>query len=125
MLFVNLGIGALLAAAASFRVVSVFGPAAAAVAALPLINACLLSIYVFGEDDYRGGGISRWDAYRSPGGELDELFFLSVGLMVAAAASLAYAGLGGRERLFWGSAMVGALVCVILGTATFIGFTAN
>ena len=40
-----------------------------ALAALPLVNAVLVTVYVFGEDSYRGN-ISRWDTYRSPGGAL-------------------------------------------------------
>jgi hypothetical protein len=52
-------------------------------AALPLLNAVLLTLYVFGEDSYRGNGISRWDAYRSPGGALGPMYVLSVALMAA------------------------------------------
>jgi hypothetical protein len=53
----------------------------AGLAVLPLLAAALLAAYVFGEDSYRGNGISRWDAYRSPGGALGPMFVLSLGLM--------------------------------------------
>ena len=46
-------------------------------ALLPLLAAALLAAYVFGEDSYRGNGISRWDAYRSPGGALGPMFVRS------------------------------------------------
>jgi len=49
----------------------------AALAALPLLNGALLAAYVFGEDSYRGNGISRWEAYRSPNGALGPMFVLS------------------------------------------------
>ena len=34
-------------------------------AVLPHLNAVLLTLYVFGEDSYRGNGISRWDDRRA------------------------------------------------------------
>ena len=43
---------------------------AGALLALPFANVALLLIFVFSEDSYRRNGISRWDAYRSPGGLL-------------------------------------------------------
>jgi hypothetical protein len=98
---------------------------ASALAALPLLTATLLSIYVFGEDSYRDTGITRWNAYRSPGGALGPMFVLSVGLLVVCAAALAYACLGGKERLFRVAAVAGGLTSLILVTATIIGFTAN
>ena len=48
----------------------------------------MLTAYVFGEDSYRGNGISRWDAYRSPGGALGPMFVLSVALLAGCAALL-------------------------------------
>jgi len=94
-------------------------------ASLPLLIAAVLSVYVFGEDSYRGNGISRWDAYRSPGGALGSMFVLSVALMAVCAAGLVYAGLGAKERLFRVAAFAGGLTSLILLTATIIGFTAN
>ena len=61
---------ALFAVAARERLVRWLSGRSVAVAALPLLNAVLLTLYVFDEDSYRGNGISRWDAYRSPGGAL-------------------------------------------------------
>ena len=46
-----------------------------------------------------GNNISRWDAYRSPGGALGWTFVLSVALMAVCAAVLFYAGLRGRDGL--------------------------
>jgi hypothetical protein len=94
-------------------------------AALPLLNAVLLTLYVFGEDSYRGNGISRWDAYRSPGGALGPMYALSVALMAGCAALLLYAGLRGRRRLFRISAFVGGLTALTLVTPTILGFTLN
>jgi hypothetical protein len=97
----------------------------AMVAALPLLTAGLLTAYVFGEDSYRGNGISRWDAYRSPGGALGPMFVLSVGLMVVSAAMLAYAGLRGRSRLLRATALAAAITALLLLTPTSIGFNSN
>ena len=97
----------------------------AALAALPLLTALLVVVYVFGEDRYRGNGISRWDAYRSPGGALGPMFVLSLALLCACAGLLLYAGLRGRARLLRASALVGALVSATLVTATVLGFTLN
>jgi hypothetical protein len=94
-------------------------------AALPLLNAVLLTLYVFGEDSYRGNGISRWDAYRSPGGALGPMYVLSVALMAACAALLLYAGRRYRHGLFRVSALVGGLTALTLVTPTILGFTLN
>ena len=96
-----------------------------ALAALPLLIALLLTLYVFGEDSYRGNGISRWDAYRSPGGALGPMFVLSLALLCACAGLLLYAGLRGRARLLRASALAGGLVSATLVTATILGFTLN
>lgn len=93
--------------------------------ALPLVNAVVLSAYVFGEDDYRHNGVSRWDAYRSPGGALGAMFVASVALMIACAALLAYACFRGRPRLFRPTALTGGLVAVFLVNATIAGFSVN
>jgi hypothetical protein len=100
--------------------------AGAVLGAISLAPAALLVVYVFGEDSYRGHGITRWEAYRSPsGGALGEMFVLSIASMCACAALLVYAGLSGRARLVRGTALVGALASLVLLTATTIGFTAN
>jgi hypothetical protein len=100
--------------------------AGAVLGGLSLAPAALLVVYVFGEDSYRGNGITRWQAYRSPsGGALGEMFVLSVASMCACAALLVYAGLRGRGRLACGTALGGGLASLVLLTATTIGFTAN
>jgi hypothetical protein len=97
----------------------------AALAALPLFVAVLVAVYVFGEDSYRGNGISRWDAYRSPGGALGPMLVVSLVLLGACACLLLYAGLRGRRGLLRASALAGGLVSCTLVTATVLGFTLN
>jgi len=97
----------------------------AIVAALPLLLAGLLVAYVFSEDTYRDNGISRWDAYRSPGGALTPMFVLSVGLMAVAAGLIVYAGLTARTGLLRATACGAGLVAFFLLGATIIGFSVN
>ncbi len=99
--------------------------AAVSLALLPIVLAGVLSAYVFGEDSYRGNGISRWDAYRSPGGALGSMFVVSVALLCACGVLIAYAGRYGRIRLLCGTALAGGVASLLLVTATVIGFTAN
>ena len=98
---------------------------AASTATLPLVLAALLTVFVFGEDSYRDSGISRWDAYRSPGGALGPMFVLSIVLLVGSAALLGYSGLAGRRRLFRSTTLVGALGCLVLVVPTVVGFSSN
>ena len=116
---------ALLAVVASDRLLRLLSHRSITLAALPLVTAVLVTVYVFGEDSYRGNGISRWEAYRSPGGALGPMFVLSVGLMAGCAALLFYAGLRGRDRLLRGTALAGGLISLTLVTATIAGFTLN
>jgi hypothetical protein len=126
VLVTNVAAGVVLVViAAAFRLIRFPLRPAAALAALPLLTATLLSVYVFGEDSYRDTGVSRWNAYRSPGGALGPMFVLSVALLVVCAAALAYACLGGKERLFRVAAFAAGLTSLILVTATIVGFTAN
>jgi hypothetical protein len=97
----------------------------AALAGLPVLTAGLLTAYVFGEDSYRGNGISRWDAYRSPGGALGTLFVLSVALMVVYAAMIAYAALRGRDRLLRITAFATGITVLLLLIPTSVGFSLN
>ena len=97
----------------------------AAVAVLPLLSAGFLIAYVFGEDSYRKNGISRWDAYRSPGGALGPMFVVSVALMAVCAALLAYFGLRRRNRPFRAIAFATGLIALLLVTPTIIGFSTN
>ena len=114
----------LLAVGSRERLTRGIAPRAAAVV-LPLVNAALLSAYVFGEDDYRDNGISRWDAYRSPGGALGALFVASVALMVLCGLLLAYAFLRDAPRAVRLTAFVGGLSALFLVTPTIMGFTLN
>jgi hypothetical protein len=116
---------ALLVIASNGRLARVLSRQSVALAALPLLTAALLTLYVFGEDSYRRNGISRWDAYRSPGGALGPMFVLSVALMVVCAALLFYAGLRGRDLLLRVTAFVGGLASLVLVTATIVGFSSN
>ena len=89
------------------------------------MNAVVVTAYVFGEDTYRGNGISRWDAYRSPGGALGPMYVVSVALMAGCVTLLFYAGLRGRDGLLRLTALVGGLTSLVLLTATILGFTLN
>jgi hypothetical protein len=93
--------------------------------ALPLLDAALLVAYVFSEDTYRGHGISRWEAYRSPGGALGPMFVASLVLLVVIAALLAFAAARDRARLFRLAALGGGLGGVLLVFPTIFGFSAN
>ena len=97
----------------------------ALVAALPLVNAGILAAFVFGEDSYRDNGISRWDAYRSPGSALGPLFTVSVALMAVSACVLALAALRGNRLLFRALARLATLTALFLLTPTIIGFSSN
>ena len=92
---------------------------------VPLAYVALLVAFVFGEDSYRGNGISRWDAYRSPGGALEPMFFATVVLMVLAAASMILAVAQKRGRLMRASAVGAAVVALFLGIPTVMGFSLN
>lgn len=100
-------------------------PALAVLALLPVLDAIVVCLYVFGEDSYRDNGMSRWDAYRSPGGALRPMFVLSLVLLAAAAALLAVAALGRSRRLFGAVSLATALVCLFLVTPTILGFSLN
>jgi cytochrome bd-type quinol oxidase subunit 2 len=116
---------ALLLVAVSDRLARSVSRYAPGLAVLPLLTAALLSVYVFGEDSYRGNGVSRWDAYRSPGGALGAMYVLAVALMAVCAAVLVYAGLQRRERLLRLTALGGAIVALVLVPATIVGFSLN
>jgi hypothetical protein len=97
----------------------------APLAALPLLNGALLAAYVFGEDSYRGNGISRWEAYRTPNGALGPMFVLSVGAMMLCAGVLIYAALRPSRRLLRATALGGGILCLVLVTPTIAGFSLN
>lgn len=115
----------LILVATSGRLTRGRSPWSATTAALPLLAAGLLAAFVFGEDSYRGNGISRWEAYRSPGGALGPMFVLSIGLMLTSAALLLYAGLHGRDRLLRVTALATGITALFLLTPTYLGFSLN
>jgi hypothetical protein len=126
VLLVNLALAFFLVLAATRgRLMGVSSRRLAALAALPLVDAGLLAAFVFGEDSYRGNGVSRWDAYRSPGGALGLLFILSISLSVVWAALILLAGLRGRRRLLRLTTIGAGLTGLLLLTSTIIGFSTN
>ena len=94
-------------------------------AVVPLAYVALLVAFVFGEDSYRANGISRWDAYRTPGGALEPMFFATVALMALAAASMILAVAQKRGRLMRASALGATGVALFLGIPTVMGFSLN
>ncbi|HZR95257.1 MAG TPA: hypothetical protein VFA56_06155 [Gaiellaceae bacterium] len=121
VLMASLGAALALAAAAASRFRR-WWPAAPLVAAA---LAALLVAYVAMEDTYRRRGISRWDAYRSPGGALELLFFASLVLLAASAVALAYAGLARKARLFRFTALLASLAVAFVVVPTVLGFSLN
>jgi hypothetical protein len=117
----SLGAALLLAIVASLRPRRF----AAAAALVPAALAVLLAVYVFGDDTYRDTGISRWDAYRSPGGALGPMFVVSLALLALCALALAYAGLGGKRRVYRLTAGIGFLAVAFLVVPTVVGFDLN
>jgi hypothetical protein len=91
----------------------------------PLVYVALLFAYVFGEDSYRGNGISRWDAYRSPGGALEPMFFATVALMVLANGFMILAAARQQGRLMRASTVGATVVAMFLGIPTIMGFSLN
>jgi hypothetical protein len=101
------------------------GRRAVALSVLPLADAVLLVAFVFGEDTYRDNGISRWEAYRSPGGALGPFFVVTLALLAVSGALLAYSGLRARGQLFASTALVSGTLALFFATGTIIGFSAN
>jgi hypothetical protein len=126
VLVLNLLLGvSLLAVALSRRLAHALSRGAPFVAAVPALAALALAVYVFGEDSYRGNGISRWQAYRSPGGALGGMFVLSLILMTVFALVLVYAVSHARQGVVRATAFAAGLTAVVLLTATIVGFSSN
>ena len=126
VLLVNIVVAVcLVLTATSDRLTAVVSKRPATLAALPLVIAGLLAAYVFGEDSYRGNGVSRWDAYRSPDGALGPMFVLSIALMLVCAVLILLAGLRGRRWLLRLTALGAGLTGLLLVTSTIIGFSTN
>ncbi len=93
--------------------------------ALPLVAVVLLVAFVLGEDSYRRHGISRWNAYRSPGGALGPMFAATVVLMSLAAGAMIVAVVQHRPRLMRTATLGAAAIALLLGVPTAIGFSSN
>jgi hypothetical protein len=124
-MLVTLGVAFLLLAAAWLRDLGRGRARQLLFSALLLLSAGLLTAYVFSEDTYRGGGISRWDAYRSPGGALGSMFVASVASLTLSAGLVAYAGLRNDSRLFRRVALGAGVCSLLLVMPTIIGFSTN
>jgi hypothetical protein len=85
-------------------------------AALLAASALALTLYVASEDDYRQGGISRWDAY-----DAHELTVGSIAMGLVAAIVLVGAATWRRT----GVAIVGFLASTAAFTLYFAAFLAN
>jgi hypothetical protein len=92
---------------------------------LPLANAAVFAVYVFGEDSYRGNGISRWDAYTSPGGAAGPMFLVLIAFMSVSAVLMAVAIKQHAFGLLRGLALIAAAAALLLGLPTLIAFSAN
>ena len=90
--------------------------AAFAYAALLGGTVVALTSYVAGEDDYRRGGISRWDAYDARAATV-----AAVAVALAAAVALVVAATRHRPRL----AIVGFVVSSAAFVLSFAAFLAN
>ena len=75
-----------------------------------------LALYVASEDDYRRGGISRWDAYDAHG-----ITVAAIAVGLAAALALGWAAARRGARL----AVVGFLVSSAAFALYFVAFLAN
>jgi hypothetical protein len=76
----------------------------------------VLALYVASEDDYRGGGITRWEAY-----DAEELTAAAIAIGVTASIMLLLAAAWDRHRL----AIAAALASTAAGVLAFAAFLAN
>jgi hypothetical protein len=124
-MLVTIGVAFLVLAAAWLRKLGGGRLRQLLLSALLLLTAGLLAAYVFSEDTYRGGGISRWDAYRSPGGALGGMFVASIASLTLLAALVAYAGLRKDSGLFRWAALGAGACSLLVVIPTIIGFSTN
>jgi hypothetical protein len=108
-------------AAGLILAVTAVRPLGRAAAAVPLALGAFFVVWVFSEDTYRRNGISRWDAYRSPGGALTGLFVVSVAVLAVACVALAVL----RGRAYRLAATVAALAVLFVVVPTVLGFSLN
>ena len=120
-----LSVGALVLGLAGLVQAAVASGPSRAVRAVALAEAAALAVstlsliaYVASEDDYRGGGISRWDAY-----DVRELTIIAVTLGVAATASLVAVRARGRGATV--SAFLIGVAAAAVQCAAFLGSSLN
>jgi hypothetical protein len=116
--------GALFAVAVYVLAARSLGPRLIAFAAPPLVAAGLLVLYVLSEDSYRGGGISRWDAYAKPGGALVVMFWASLAVLILGGLLLAWSSRRDRS-LFVFTAIATGSALLLLVVPTILGFSLN
>ena len=107
--------GAVLAGAASLGV-AWWRAAAMVQAGIVALTTFVLALYVASEDDYRRGGISRWDAY-----DAKELTVGAIAVGAAASILLLLAAARGRQRLGTAAALTSTAAAVL----AFMAFLAN
>ena len=115
----NLIIGALLVAVASFAPASALASRRAAVLALlPLLDLVLLARFVFGENR----GTSRWETYGSVWGATVPLSVLSAVALIACVFLIGFAAIRRRPRAVRRATLATGLSCIFLVTVTVIAF---
>lgn len=98
---------------------------AIAIAAMPLASAAVLLLYVSGEDDYRGTGQSRWDAYDGLSGPRGTLFVVSIASMLTCFVGLVHAQRARRERFLQLVSFFGGLASILVVTASLVSFSGH
>ena len=107
--------GIALAGVAALR--SPWPRAGAAVQAVVVASSAIgLALYAASEDDYRGNGISRWEAY-----DARELTAVAVAVGAAARLALVFAAVRDRRRLGVAALLASAAAAVL----AFVAFLAN
>jgi hypothetical protein len=96
----------------------------AVLAVVPVGAAATMVAFVLAEDTYRDNGTSRWDAYRSPGGALGELFVASVTAACLAGILVACGAVAGRPAITRAALVIAALVLLVFVLIT-VEFSAN
>ena len=81
--------------------------------------------YVCGEHSYRGGAISRWDAYTTGSTASASLFVISAVVLVVGSALIAVAVFKRQTRRIRVATIATGLACIFLVTATVIAFAVN
>lgn len=91
-------------------------PAALVQGGIVAVTSLALALYVASEDDYRRGGITRWEAY-----DAKELTAGAIAIGLVASIMLLLAGARGRPWL----GMAASLTSTAAGVLAFMAFFAN